>query len=146
MSDSLREFLQAYAREKRLSDDKDMRYYRAFVDLNDDGQKEAIVFLIGRWWCGSSGCPTLILAPTTTSWRVVARLPATDIPIRVLNARSKRWRNISVCVHGPGLPQSEVALRFDGRTYPSSSATPVIKEAPGEVVISSSNSPIYLYR
>jgi hypothetical protein len=52
---SLKAFLQT------LDHDKQTRYIAAFRDLNDDGTPEAIVYLIGKRWCGSGGCNTLVL-------------------------------------------------------------------------------------
>ncbi len=133
----LKEFLREQVRKKHFPGEDDTRYARAFVDLNGDGKKEAIVFLMGRWWCGSGGCATLVLTPEAATWRVVAMVVTTDTPIRVLTARSKGWRNITVWTHDPGAPPYEAELQFDGTTYPLSPRIPVGKNARGKVVISS---------
>jgi hypothetical protein len=117
---ALRTFLQNYVKGRGLDDDKTTRYLAAFFDLNGDGQKEALVYLVGRWWCGSGGCPTLILKPERESYRLVAKISITRPPIRVLKGMSHGWRNIGVWVQGGGIqPGYEAELRFDGRTYPS---------------------------
>jgi len=72
----LKDFLLRYVKE-RGDDGSTTRYFDAFFDLNADGTKEAIVHLIGHWWCGTGGCPTLILAPDGPSYRVIATVLAT---------------------------------------------------------------------
>jgi hypothetical protein len=47
---------------KTLDNDRATRYVLAFRDLDTDGTPEAIVYLVGKKWCGSGGCNTLILA------------------------------------------------------------------------------------
>jgi hypothetical protein len=64
------------------------------------GKPEATVYLTGRSWCGSGGCPTLILRREGSSFMVVTRILATRPPIRVFETTSHGWRNISVWVSG----------------------------------------------
>lgn len=101
--DSLKKFLQNYVREPALGDDKTLKYLAAFVDLNGDRTKEAMVYLIGRTWCGSSGCNMLILARHGISWRVVTATTVARTPIRVLTTASNGWRDIGVWVQGGGI-------------------------------------------
>jgi hypothetical protein len=135
---SLRKFLQDYVGD---SDDKETtRYDSAFVDLKDDGAKEAIVYLSGDGWCGSGGCTTLVLAPAGSSYRVVAKITITRPPIRVLTSKSNGWHNISVLVGGGGpQPGYEAELRFDGNSYPINPSTPPARrlagKGAGEVVV-----------
>src|SRR5579864_4114084 len=75
--DSLKRFLQDYLRENNADSDKTTRYLHTFVDLNGDGRKEAIVYLVGRGWCGSGGCVTLILARKGESFRVITWMTIT---------------------------------------------------------------------
>src|SRR5262245_17172001 len=79
--DKLRSFLQKYVIASGLPNDTATAYFDAFIDLNRDGQKEAIVYLVGRWWCGSGGCPTLVLTPTASSYRIVTNILITRPPI-----------------------------------------------------------------
>jgi hypothetical protein len=132
--ESLKQFLHAF------DGDKTTRYVPVFRDLNSDGTLEAIVYLMGREWCGSGGCNTLILTPRGSSWKIVAKITLTRPPIRVLSATSNGWRNIGVWVQGGSIqPGYEAQLRFDGKTYPSNPsalAAQRLNEKPaGEVVI-----------
>jgi len=132
-----------------LDDSKSTRYIAAFRDINDDGTPEAIVYLIGRKWCGSGGCNTLILARDGTSWRIVATITITRPPIRVLRDTSNGWHSIGVWVQGGGIqPGYEAELRFDGKTYPRNPSVPParrLEKPAGEVVIPSAlnGTPLY---
>lgn len=148
--DSLKRFLQDYVRTASLHDDKTPRYIAAFVDLNGDGKNEAIVYLVGRWWCGSGGCPTLILASKGSSYSVVSDISITQLPIRVLTNTSNGWHNIGVRVQGGGIqPGYEAELRFNGKTYPENPSVPPARrltaKAAGKIVINSSQNGIPLY-
>jgi len=133
--DQLRSFLQNYDK-----DGAEDGYFPAFVDLNGDGEKEAIVYLVGQNWCGSGGCPTLVLAPKASSYRVVTRIFITRPPIRVLTTSSNGWRTLTVWVSGGGIqPGYEAELRFDGKTYPMNPSVPPARrlreKVEGEVII-----------
>jgi hypothetical protein len=147
---SLRSFLQGYVREKGLDDDRALTYSCAFVDLNGDGKEEAIVYLEGRWWSGSGGCNTLVLAHKDSSYKFIAKITITRPPIRVLNITSYGWHSIAVWVQGGGInPGYEAELRFNGKTYPSNPSTsparPLTGKVAGDVVISPSAVGIPLY-
>jgi len=148
--DSLKRFLQDYLRENNADSDKTTRYLHTFVDLNGDGRKEAIVYLVGRGWCGSGGCVTLILARKGESFRVITWMTITRPPIRVLAGKSNGWRNISVWVQGGGIqPGYEAELHFNGKTYPRNPSVPparrLARDVRGEVVIPSSQDGTPLY-
>jgi hypothetical protein len=132
--DSLRTFLQNDER-KLLSDvDKTTKYLAAFVDLNGDGVNEAIVYVIGRSWCGTGGCNMLILARDGTSWKEVTSTTITRPPIRALKTKSNGWRNITVWVQGGGIePGYEAELRFDGKNYPYNPSAPPARRLVGKV-------------
>src|SRR5437763_13772221 len=94
-------------------------------------------------WCGIGGCKTLILARDGTSWRVVATITITMLPIGVLQTTSNGWHSMGVWVQGGGIQSGyEAELRFDGKTYPRNPSTPparrLVGNAEGEVVIPSS--------
>ncbi|MEO8050055.1 MAG: hypothetical protein ABI833_06525 [Acidobacteriota bacterium] len=133
-----------------MDDNKTTRYFAAFLDLNSDGKKEAIVYLLGRGWCGSGGCNTIILTRDGASWKVLDEVTITRPPIRVLSKTSHGWHSISVVVVGGGIqPGYEAELSFDGKTYPHSPsvppARPLIGKVAGQVVIASMEGGILLY-
>jgi hypothetical protein len=75
-SSDAEDFLKTFLQNERkllLDVDKTTKYLAAFVDLNGDGVNEAIVYVIGRSWCGTGGCNMLILARDGNSWKEVTR-------------------------------------------------------------------------
>ncbi len=142
--DSIRKFLRKFVRDSAGTqyshEGVKEEYFSAFVDLNDDGTQEAIVYLISDWWCGSGGCTTLILAPEGSSYRVVTKTTITHLPIRVLSTKSNGWHDLAVWVQGGGIVHAyEAKLSFNGKTYPSNPSMPparrLTKHVPGEVVV-----------
>jgi|SRR5579872_700291 len=143
--DSLKRYLQHYVGDPNSGDNRATRYSSASVDLQDNGTDEAIVYLSGDGWCGSGGCMMLVLAPQTSSYRVVARFTITWPPIRVLETKSHGWHGIAVWMQGGGIePGYEAEFSFNGKTYVSDDKTSLrpskrLRERvlPGKVVISS---------
>lgn len=135
---------------KTLDDDRTTRYALAFRDLNNDGIPEAIVYLVGKKWCGSGGCNTLVLAREGRSWRIVSNIRITRPPIYVLQNTANGWRSIAVWIQGGGIRAGyEAELRFDGKTYPKNPSAPPaqrLKGKPmGEEIIHSAQDVMPLY-
>jgi hypothetical protein len=138
---TLKNFLKQYLKDQGVENDSSARYMSSFVDLNDDGKKEVIVHVISQSVCGTGGCPTLVLAPQLSSFRVVSRISITRPPIRVLNTKSHGWHDLAVWVAGGGIqPGYEAALRFDGESYATNPTVPpahrLSPQSAGRVVIS----------
>jgi len=93
---SIGDFLRNYLGTPREPADKTARYVARFVDLNGDGMQEAVVYVIGRDWCGSGGCLTLVLARTESSYRVVTRITISRPPILAFTTTSNGWRSLGV--------------------------------------------------
>ncbi|HVG34858.1 MAG TPA: hypothetical protein VM911_17440 [Pyrinomonadaceae bacterium] len=107
----------------------EIRYYYNRVDLNGDGNFEAIVHLVGPAICGTGGCNTLILQPARNGYHVVATIGLTRTPIIVSQQRARGWSDLIVYVSGGGITRGYyVTLRFDGRTYPEN---PTVQPALG---------------
>src|SRR5687767_1001074 len=50
----------------------EVRYFLKWSDLNEDGNPEAIVHIVGPGVCGSGGCDTLIFSRTRRGFRLVS--------------------------------------------------------------------------
>ncbi len=123
VEDSLKRFIQNYA--GRPSTDRPTRYLNAWIDLNGDGKREAIVYLIGSDWCGSGGCTALVLEPARSTYEVIAHVSIVQLPISALTRSSRGWRDLTVWVYGGGIQNAyEAELKFDGRSYPSNPSVP----------------------
>jgi hypothetical protein len=131
---NLEAFLIAYEHDPSAPAEP-LQYKSAFVDLNDDGTFEVAVYFTDFASCGSGGCELMILTPTKSSYKVVARTTVTRPPIRVLNSKTHGWHDITVRVSGGGImPGYEAKLEFNGRSYPSNPTVPPARQAKGKVV------------
>jgi hypothetical protein len=138
---ALKTILKSYLRDQDVEDNAPVRYVAAFVDLNDDGVKEVIVHVTCQSLCGTGGCPTLVLVPIQSSFRIVSRIPITRPPIRVLERKSNGWHDLTVSVQGGGIqPGYEADLPFDGENYATNPTVPPARrlsaKTAGRVVIS----------
>lgn len=132
--------------------DNPVRYISAYQDLDGDGTPEAIVYMIGRNWCGSGGCTLFILTQKDHSWKEVSAMTISYPPIYVLSDVSKGWHSLAVRVRDMGrdpLGSYEAELSFDGKSYPGNPSVPParrIKGKPaGKVVIAQMKDATPLY-
>jgi uncharacterized protein len=102
-----------------VAEGRETRYVDGAADLNGDGRNELIVHVVGTTACGSGGCPTLVFTPAGDGYRLIATIGLTYPPIAVAPERSKGWRNLIVRVGGGGAEAGDVALAFDGTSYPT---------------------------
>ena len=96
-----------------------MRYALAWSDLDGDGADEAIVYLAAPYFCGTGGCPTLVLTPAGPMWRKVGDISVSRTPVTVMESETNGWKDITVAVSGGGGPSGNALLKFDGEAYPS---------------------------
>ena len=149
---SLTIFLQHYLNETygALEEHGPTNYSSAFVDLNDDGTREVIVYVTGRGWCGTGGCLMLILEPDGPAYTVIARTGISWPPIRVLTTKSNGWHDLTVAAAGGGMqPGYEAELSFNGETYPSNPSVPPARpfngRTKGKIAISEKSKSEVLY-
>ena len=138
---ALKAVLKQYLKDQGAEDDGTARYIPAFVDLNNDGTDEVIVHVLAQSLCGTGGCPTLVLVPVQSSFRIVSRIGITRPPSRVLNKQTNGWHDLAVWVQGGGIqPGYEADLPFDGENYATNpTVAPAHRLSPkaaGQVVVS----------
>lgn len=120
----LRKFLRSYLDNDSQNIDKTTRFASAKVSFHGK-LREVLVYISGRTWCGSGGCPLLVLRPKGSSYAVVGRVTVVRLPIRVLRHSSNGLPDITVWVQGGGIqPGYEAALTFDGVNYPDNPTVP----------------------
>ncbi len=116
-SEPLNAFLQRHFAGARASA-PDSRYAIAWIDLNGDPRPEALIYMRGRYWCGSGGCNLLVVQGQFGRWRIVSEIRLARPPVMVLESRSRGWRDLAVAVSGGGIqPGYQARLTFDGRSY-----------------------------
>ena len=114
-----------------------MRYALAWNDLDGDGADEAIVYLAAPYFCGTGGCPTLVLTPAGPMWRKVGDISVSRTPVTVLESSTNGWKDITVAISGGGGASGNALMKFDGEAYPSNPtvAPAEMTDMTGEVVI-----------
>jgi hypothetical protein len=110
--DTLRAAIQAHLEARGEKEVPPFRY--ALADLDGDKRDDAVVLLVGRFWCGTGGCTMLIFHATDAGYSFVSDSSATSEPIRVATDTSNGWRDLIVDTKD----SSEVLLQFDGSRYP----------------------------
>ena len=134
---AVQKLVKSYADEKKVAG---TTYALAFVDLNDDGNKEAIVYFTNYGWCLTGGCTTMILTPTKTpnktgeSYEIMSMLWALYPPIRVLETKTNGWHELASAI-----PGGESAISYNGTQYPGGwyAARRLPKGTPGKLVLDS---------
>lgn len=100
-------------------DARTQEFRHALVDLNRDGQDDALVLLLGPDWCGTGGCTLLVLRGEAGGFRLVSDSKVSEEPIRV-SQRDRKQGWASLIVHSRAV--GDVMLRFDGKRYPANAS------------------------
>jgi hypothetical protein len=148
--DRVRSAVQSYLQSAPLHNFKPTSYMFAFVELAEDRTRQAIVYLTGRGWCGSGGCTMLVLTQEGSSYKVISRIPAVRLPIRVLESKSHGWRDLSVFIQGGGILRGyEERVRFNGESYSKEASEAAEEVRPpqtkGKIILSLKNKEVPLY-
>jgi hypothetical protein len=95
----------------------DMTYKVALADLNGDQYQDALVLMTGSYWCGNAGCNLLVFKGTdkTAGFQFVSDSTLVRDPIIVSDTVTNGWHDLILDVKSV----SNVALKYDGKTYPS---------------------------
>ena len=122
---------------QQYPDAGDVDYALGWFDLDGDGTEEAILHLVGPFFCGTGGCTTHVLTPAGPRWRSVADISVSRTPVTVLQSESNGWRDLTVDFSGGGMPGGIALLKFDGESYPGNPTVPPADSAEGhgEIVI-----------
>lgn len=99
------------------------RYEYTRVDLNRDGQRDALILLKAPYghWCDDNGCTLLILSAQNGSFTPVGTVHPVRPPLYVSPSTTNSWHDLILRVSGREEDKARnVTLRFDGGRYPSS--------------------------
>ena len=94
-------------------------YRSAMIDLNGDGQEDAVVLLSGTDWCGTGGCTMLIFKKDRGGYLLRSRSTVTRSPIRISPVVTNGWKDLIVSTRGLG----DALMQFDGSAYPGNPST-----------------------
>jgi hypothetical protein len=95
----------------------DVRYFYTFADLNQDGDQEAIAYLVGSYACGTGGCTALIFDADGSDYTLNSRITVARTPIVVTDQQTEGWRDLVIPVSGGGATPGYHVVRWNGTAY-----------------------------
>lgn len=109
------------------------------------GRSDFIAYVRGPGFCGTSGCPALVIeqvsGPAGPRYRTLTRLLPARLPISALPTTHHGARDLGVSVEGGGIRRGYTgALVFDGKSYasnPSLAGVRHVKPSVGQVILGS---------
>ncbi len=104
------------------------RCYYNYVDLNDDGRREALAVLIGPYTSGSGGNMAVLLTEQKEGWQLQQLMTLIHTPVLVGESKTNGYRDLYVVRAGGGTEVEVVQLSYgkDG-SYTMVSKAPVVK-------------------
>jgi hypothetical protein len=90
------------------------------IDLDGDGQRDALVYMKAPYshWCGQHGCTLFVMKAGVESFDYVSEVRPIRPPLIVTRNTSNGWKDIMVRVDGRWSKTKDVALKYNGRSYP----------------------------
>ncbi|MCD8562806.1 MAG: hypothetical protein LRY54_01815 [Alphaproteobacteria bacterium] len=95
------------------------------TDLDSDGRREALVLFKTPYgfWCDGNGCTMLVMKANNDSFSLVGSVQPIRTPLEISDLKQNGWRTMIARVSGRNAPPKDVALTFDGSTYPQDPST-----------------------
>lgn len=90
------------------------------VDLDSDGRRDAIVLFRTPYgfWCGTHGCTMFVMKAHNEHFSMVSAIQTVRPPVHVSEMETNGWKNIILRVSGRSTKAKDVAMKFDGKSYP----------------------------
>ena len=133
-----KELAKAVERYRLNKKQKQSPYRSVGIDLNGDGQAEALTLLEGPDWCTKTGCTLAIFTKGKRGYRPVATIRRARGPVVLTNERNNGWSDLVVNT-GIYSRNQRVRLRFGSNGYPGNAVIltpmPADIDVNGEVVI-----------
>ena len=109
----------------------------AFADLNQDGQEEAIAYLMPPSFCGTGGCTTVVFQwdGLTRTYVQIAHEPTTRLPIHVSERKGCAWSMLWVHRSGGGRPAKNHSPLVLRKGIPCDAAIPSWSDSGARVLI-----------
>ena len=112
------------------------RYIYSRVDLDNDGDEEVFVYLLGSIFCGTGGCNLQLFSRDADGYALVNEFAITRTPIVVTSQMTNGWKDIWRYRSGGGRPAHYIADRFDGTRYVDAEEIPADNPPVGMRVLS----------
>jgi heat shock protein HslJ len=107
------------------------RYVYNRLDLNGDGRREVLVYLLGAMFCGTGGCNLLLFTEVDGGYRLVQRFIRSRLPVIVSEGKTSGWADLSYQQSGGGGPAEYVRFGFDGGKYVERERMPLDRQPAG---------------
>lgn len=90
-------------------------------DMNNDGQNDVVVMFMLPYhhWCGAAGCTMMVFRGVEGGFTPITEIASVYGPVILTDTVTSGWRDIAVRASGSNLRDRDVALQFNGRSYPS---------------------------
>ena len=114
-------------------------YFYDKVDLNGDGEPEALVYVVSRRGCDLTGCPLLVMRKRNSGYDLVSSVSHTDMPVFVSTNRTTGWNDLII--------ENEAGdyrvLKFTGSVYPDAMDSPLTAWTDAVGYLSNPRLPMY---
>ncbi|WP_423821140.1 hypothetical protein V5738_12470 [Salinisphaera sp. SPP-AMP-43] len=94
----------------------DLRYVSQFVDLNGDGQREAVAFVVPGGDC-RAGCDFFVFEPENDRYEAMTRVPTSKAPVFVLDHRHHGWHDLLLTSTGDEQGNNRQRMQYAGDSY-----------------------------
>lgn len=90
-------------------------------DMNGDGVRDVVALfdLPYHYWCGGAGCTMMVMEAKGGGYRPVTEITSVYGPVILTERITAGWRDIGVRASGTHLRDRDVALQFNGNSYPT---------------------------
>lgn len=90
-------------------------------DMNNDGRNDVVAMftLPYHYWCGAAGCTMMVFRGVDGGFTPVTEITSVYGPVVLTDTVTSGWRDIAVRSSGTNLRDRDVALQFNGRSYPN---------------------------
>ena len=109
----------SYLGELGVNLDTQQTYKTEYIDLNNDGIKDALVLMSTPDWCGTGGCSLFVFQGGEEKFEFLSSSSLIHQPFTISENQTNGWRDLVVEVRGGGAKPQTVTLKFDGKVYPS---------------------------
>ncbi|MFB2836105.1 hypothetical protein [Floridanema evergladense] len=117
---ALQQAITNYIKQQKQTVETSDRFFAETIDLNGDSIKDGIVVFSSPYWCGTGGCTMLIFqGQKNHTYRLVSTTSLVRPPLTVSETKTNGWRDLIFTVSGGGMPAKTIALKFDGKKYPT---------------------------
>lgn len=90
----------------------------AFIDLNGDGNDDALVYLQSPMFCGSGGCSLQVYQGGPDGFTLDSDISLARNPIIVADTATDGWRDLVMQVSGGGAEPKNVVMQHSADGYP----------------------------